>query len=76
MDSVVNVQLMKHGTEVNAFVSLVSIKSMECAELVILIQLIIAEIVFAIMVSMEMLINVSLAILVAVNVQGQRQINA
>ena len=64
-----NVQLMKHGMVNNVFVFLDTSKSMAIAELVISIHITMVKIVFVIMDSLEMLINVNLVILVVENVQ-------
>lgn len=76
MAFVENAQLMKHGMVNNVYVFLDTSKSMAIVELVTLTHIIMVKIVFATMGSLEMLINVNLAILVAENVQDPMLINA
>lgn len=71
-----NVDLMRAGMDKNVFVLQIIIELMECVEHAILIQVIMEGIAFAIMDSMEMLINVINVILHVVNVKVQVKVNA
>ena len=71
-----NVDLMRAGMDKNVFVLQIIIELMEYVEHSILIQVIMEEIAFAIMDSMEMLINVINVILHVVNVKVQVKANA
>ena len=71
-----NVDLMRAGMDKNVFVLQIIIELMEYVEHAILIQVIMEGIAFAIMDSMEMLINVINVILHVVNVKVQVKVNA
>lgn len=71
-----NVDLMRAGMDKNVFVLQIIIELMEYVEHAILIQVIMEGIAFAIMDSMEMLINVINVILHVVNVKVQVKANA
>ena len=71
-----NVDLMRAGMDKNVFVLQIIIELMECVEHAILIQVIMEGIAFAIMDSMELLINVINVILHVVNVKVQVKVNA
>lgn len=76
MESAKPAQLTKVGMENNVFVFKIITELTESVELAILDQLIMARIVFVMLVSLEIETNVKPVILLAVNVQVHKLVNA